>query len=185
MTTSTQSPGVLFTEDGAVVTRGNGRVVSYNRINGIYYRTDTPAPVVAILEQSRSCRERLRLHLGNTQTGRDWLEEWDVEGHIGNSIGPLKVPLLIYNRRSSGGPAILDQCIVKIRRTGSNGAVIYQHPTYHAGTFTIREIGLDESCGDVNLREKGYSHAVDVNGENHANFRSLPAAERFVKKMTG
>ena len=40
-------------------------------------------------------------------------------------------------------------------------------------------------CGNVNLREKGYTHAVDVDGANHANFRSLPAAERFIKKMTG
>ena len=184
MTTSTHHPNVLFTEDGAVLTGRSGHAISYKRINGIYYHAGTPDPVINVLERARSCRERIRLYLGGTQTGRDWLEEYDDEGYVGNSVGPLKVPLLIRNRRSSGGPAILDHCIVRIRRTGSNRDVLYQHPAYHTGTFTIRTIEPEERCGEVNLSQEGYSHAVDVDGVNHANFRSLAAAEHFVKKMT-
>jgi hypothetical protein len=30
----------------------------------------------------------------------------------------------------------------------------------------------------------GYTHAVDVDGGNHANFKSLAAAQKYVRKMT-
>jgi hypothetical protein len=63
--------------------------------------------------------------------------------------------------------------------------VLYRHLKYYTGTFAIREIGPDEMIGTENLRERGYSHAVEVDGRNHANFRSRQAAERFVRKMTG
>lgn len=43
----------------------------------------------------------------------------------------------------------------------------------------------EEMCGTRNLRALGYTHAVDVDGQNHANFRSRRAAERFVRKQTG
>jgi hypothetical protein len=106
-----------------------------------------------------------------------------VEGYVGNSMGPLRVPLLIHNRRSLGGGAVLDHCIVRIIETRT-GRVIYSHPSYHTGTFTIREIGPEETCGTENLRERGYAFAVDADGRNHGNFCSRKAAERFVKKMT-
>lgn len=177
---------VEFVNDGAeaVSRTGNGNTIRYRRFNGVYFHADTPTAVVQALDTARQARTRIRLSYGDAETGRDWLEEHDVEGTIGNSLGPLKVPLLIANRRSSGGPALLDHCIVKIKATRS-GRVLYKHPKYHTGTIAIREIGPDEMCGTENLRERGYSHAVDVNETNHANFRSRRAAERFVKKMTG
>jgi len=91
--------------------------------------------------------------------------------------------LLIHNRRSLGGGAILDHCIVRIIETRI-GRVLYSHAHYHTGCFSIREIGPDEMCGTEKLRERGYEFAVDVDGRNHGNFRSRKAAERFVKKMT-
>jgi hypothetical protein len=51
--------------------------------------------------------------------------------------------------------------------------------------FMIRDIGPGEVCGAQNLRALGYTHAVDVDGKNQANFRSRKAAETFVKKMSG
>ena len=147
----------------------------------------TQDAVVRALEQARCCRQRIRVYLGETDptkpdVGRDWLEEFDVEGHIGNSMGPLRVPLLIRNRRCDGGFPLLDQCIVKIKLT--IGGTLYQHPNYHTGTFTIREIDADETVHGDALRDQGYTHAVDVNGHNHANFKTLAAAERYVRRMT-
>jgi hypothetical protein len=179
-----QSVEFVNDEAEAVYRPGNGNTIRYRRFNGIYFHADTPTAVVQALNTARQARTRVRLSYGDAETGRDWLEENDVEGTIGNSMGPLKVPLLIHSRRSSGGPALLDHCIVQIKDTRS-GRVLYRHPKYHTGTFAIREIGPDEMCGNTNLRELGYSHAVDVDGTSHANFRSRKAAERFVKKMIG
>ena len=177
MVATTRETGVDFTKDGAVYQPGNGNAINYRKVGGIFYHLDTPDAVVAALERARACRWRVRLYYGDGITGKDWLEENDVEGYVANSIGPLKVPLLLHNRRSHGGCALLDQCLVKIRRTTGGG--IYQHPTYHTGTFTIRDIE------DGDLRESGYTHAVDVDGRNHGNFRSLKAARNYLRKMIG
>jgi hypothetical protein len=181
----TATQGVEFVNGGAeaIYRPGNGNVIRYKRYAGIYFHADTPLEVVQALNTARLARTRVRLSYGDTETGRDWLEEHDVEGTIGNSTGPLRVPLLIPTSRSHGGPALPDQCIVKIRETRS-GKVLYRHPKYHTGTVTIREIGPDETCGTESLRALGYTHAVDVDGTNHANFRSRKAAERFVRKLT-
>lgn len=179
MTAASEKSSVEFTEFGAIYRPGNGHVIEYKKVGGIFYHKDTPDAVVRALEHARSTRQRIRIYYGDTQTGRDWHEEHDVEGTIGNSMGPLRVPLLIRNRRSTGGPALLDHCIVKIKATGS-GRILYQHPNYSAGTFTVREISRDDD-----LRAKGYTHGVQVDGQNHGNFKSLAAAQRYVRRMIG
>jgi hypothetical protein len=101
---NTTNPGVEFTNDGenANYTLSNGNAIEYRRCEGVYYHATTPMEVVRVLAHARSRRQRIRIHLGVTDpakpdVGRDWMEENDVEGYIGNSIGPLKVPLLIHN----------------------------------------------------------------------------------------
>jgi hypothetical protein len=183
MTTGTHEPAVAFTEDGAIYRLGNGHVIEYRLKNGIYYHSDTPEAVINALELTRSCRRRVRLHYGDAGSGRDWLEEHDVEGYIENSIGPLRVPILVHNRRSHGGGALMDQAIVKIRWT--TGGVLYQHTNYRHGEFCIREIGLEETFHGGKLRESGYSHAVDVDGKTQAIFKSMAAARHYLKKMIG
>jgi len=176
---------VEFVNGGAeaVFKPGNGGTICYRRHDGIYFHEQTPVEVVQALNAARQARTRIRLYYGDTETGRDWLEEHDVAGTLGQSPGPLRVPLLIPNSRSTGGPALLDHCIVKIKESRL-GRVLYEHPSYHTGTFTVREIGPDELCGNENLQALGYTHAVDVDGRNQANFRSLAAAQRYVRKMT-
>jgi hypothetical protein len=177
MTAKTEKSGVVFTSAGAIYRPGNGKVIHYRNVGGMFYRVATPDAVVRALEEVRSADVRVRLYYGDRKTGRDWLEEHHVEGYIGCSTGPLKVPLLIYNRRSAGGFALLDHCIVKIKRT--TGSDLYQHPKYHTGTFVVRNLGPDNRH-----RRKRYTHAVDVDGQNHANFRSQKEADEYVHRMT-
>jgi len=105
-----------------------------NIINGTHYHEKTPQDVIDVLERARANQWRLRIHYGNPLIGRDWNEEYDVTGRIGRSMGPVKVPLLLFDRRSMCGSAVLDHCIVRIRfsngqRDGYDN--LYCHPNYH------------------------------------------------------
>ncbi len=102
--------------------------------SGTCYDAGTPVAVREVLETYMGNRDvRLALHYGDVETGRDWLDEWDMEGYIGRTMGPLKSPLLLANTRSHGGGAILDRCIIRIRFADrSKGGDLYRHPSYHA-----------------------------------------------------
>jgi len=134
--------------------------------------------IVRVLEQARQNRTRIHISLGDTVTGKDWLEENDVIGYIGRSMGPIKVPLLIANRRSLGGSAILDHCIVRVRLS-AGGKVLYQHANYHFGSLAIRS--KDQAVELPN----GRLLKVDVlrNSQVHASFESIEKARRWVHKL--
>jgi len=150
----------------------------YRIANGTSYDVRTPEEVVRVLEQARLNRIRLHISLGDTTTGRDWLEENDVYGYVGRSMGPIKVPLLIANRRSLGGGAVLDHCVVRIRKC-AGGQVLYQHPDYHFGTLSIQ---LKEQAVEL---PDGWLLSVDVihNGSVHASFESIEKACRWMDKL--
>lgn len=150
----------------------------YKFINGTSYDARTPEEVIRILEDARLNRTRLHISLGDTDTGKDWLEEFDSYGYIGRSMGPIKVPLLIANTRSLGGGAILDHCIVRIRQS-AGGRVLCQHPAYHHGDLQIRQ-----KAEPVELLD-GRVLAVDVlrDGEVHAAFENIAQARRWVNRL--
>ena len=104
-----------------------------NIVNGTHYHDKTPQDVIDVLERVRANQWRIRVHYGNPFTGQDWNESYDVSGRIGRSMGPVKVPLLIHNARSLGGPAMLDQHIVRIRFANKQHSNydLYCHPRYH------------------------------------------------------
>jgi len=150
----------------------------YKTINGTSFDVRTPDEVVAILENARQNRTRLHVSLGDSESGRDWLEENMVYGFVGRSTGSIKIPLLIYNRRSLGGPGLLDHCIVRIR-TSQGGRVLWTHPSYHHGTLEIRQ-----KTEPVTLPD-GRTLTVDVlrDGELHASFESIEKARRWVHQL--
>ena len=99
-----------------------------------YFHPETPQEIREILETARRKGTRIRVHYGDTVTGRDWEERYDVAGRVGRSMGPCKVPILLHNRRSMGGGAMLDHCIVRIRFANAReGGDLYRHPKYHRG----------------------------------------------------
>jgi hypothetical protein len=149
-------------------------VKSYRIVNGTHYHQDTPATVIDVLEQARKAGIRIRVSYGDGETGRDWLDECDVEGRISRSMGPVKVPILLARRTSIGGPALLEHCIVRIRQTGKNGRVLYRHPQHHLPTFTVRPSS-----------EANYEAEVLADGQVHARFKTTAQADRWLAKMTG
>ncbi len=154
---------------------------NYKLVNLTSYDARTPDEVIRVLENARLNRTRLHVSLGETEgpnAGQDWLEEFDTHGYIGRSMGPIKIPLLIANRRSLGGPGLLDHCIVRVR-TSSGGRVLYQHPAYHHGNLEIRP-----KVQPVTLPD-GRVLTVDVlrDGELHAAFENTAQARRWAQKL--
>lgn len=100
-------------------------------VNGTEYDIKTPRKVVEILEKYRQNKSlgRLELDYGNAKTGQSWGEIHDINGYIGRSTGIYKIPILVHNSRSTGGIAILDYCIVRIRASKGK-QVLYQHLKY-------------------------------------------------------
>ena len=124
----------------------------------------------AIISSLYHSQKRVRLVYGETKTGKDWLEEYDVIGTIGRSTGVKKIPLLIHNSRSMGGGAILDGCIVKIVDVKTK-RVIYQADNYITPNF---EIGFLAITGQ---------YSVLVNGSVQANFKTLEDANKYIDFM--
>ena len=99
-------------------------------INGTTFHAETPIEVCNILNDVITSRrsKRIRIFLGDKETGKDWNEFFDNIGYVVRSTGLSKIPLMIHNIRSTGGSAILDDCIVKIT---IDKKTVYQHPKYH------------------------------------------------------
>jgi hypothetical protein len=105
-----------------------------------YYHKQTPQQVILLLHHARINRIRLRLWYGETDESKDdcgrcWSGGEDVGvGYIGRSTGSKKIPLLVHNKRSLGGPGLLDSCILRItkaRKHRGKEQVLWQHPKFH------------------------------------------------------
>ena len=96
-------------------------------INGTTYKA--PVELAQVIERCRASGKRFRFYLGDSVTGRAW---GDVDvGRLGRSMGPIKIPIVLSNRRSIGGPGLLDHCVLKIEYANkTEGGVVWQHPAY-------------------------------------------------------
>lgn len=150
----------------------------YKTINGTFYDIRTSDDVIRVLESARQNPTRLHISLGDTGSGRDWLEEFETHGYIGRSMGPVKVPLLIANGRSLGGGAILDHCIVRIR-TSSGGHILWQHPQYHHGNLEIRQKAEPVALPDGRV----LSVEVRRDGQEQAAFENTVQARRYINRL--
>ena len=75
-------------------------------INGTTYKA--PLALAQVIERCRNSGKRFQFHLGDSATGRAW---GDVDvGRLGRSMGPIKIPIVLSNRRSIAGPGLLDHC---------------------------------------------------------------------------
>lgn len=140
----------------------------YRIVNGTAYHKETSDKVVDILEKARKYGWRIRIFLGDTATGCDWMETNDTIGYISRSTGDTKVPLLIKNARSTGGTAVLDHCIVKITK---DKQVLYQHPSYY-----LQELEVTEN-------EKGY--CLKINEQAKFIFKTKDGPGRCIAFLKG
>ncbi len=101
----------------------------YKEVNGTSYNSTTNDEVIRILEICRQNKTRIVLDYGDVNTGKSWGETNDITGYIGRSTGSIKIPILVHNKRSMGGGAILDSSIVRIV-TSLGKCELYCHSNY-------------------------------------------------------
>jgi len=137
-----------------------------------WFHLETPFEVRRILERYRKSRKPIRVFYGDRETGRDWLEENDVTGIVARTSGIFKVPILL-KIGETWGTSILDHCIVKLMDV-EDRRVLWVHLQYQAPVMSI-----------VTDRHGIYTHAVIVDGELHAHFKSTSKAAQWVAFMAG
>lgn len=148
--------------------------VASGKSSQTFFSQGTPLKVRAVLAAGLSNRgSRFRIWLGSTKTGRAWTETNDVMGSIGRSTGALKVPLLIPSARSSGGGAILTDCVVRIDHIESR-QTLYKHPEFHTPRFEI-----------VASKMEGYLHDLLEDGEVWGRFDKQGKAEKMKAFLEG
>lgn len=144
----------------------------YKVINGTSYHAETSQTVIDWLEYARMNDKRIRVYFGDVATGKCWNEEHDIFGYIGRSTGTNKIPLLIANKRSYGGGALLDHCIIKIKESKGN-RVLFQSANFQQPICEVKD-----------SKEPGYTHSLYINGELYSNHKSLKAAQLLQKKLS-
>lgn len=101
-----------------------------------YFDPGTSPELAGVLEGCRKSNRKVRLVLGDANTGEAWLDEYDVVGTIGRSVGSLKVPLLVEAGESGGG-AILTACVLAVIEWDS-GRWLFRHAAYKHPDLDIR-----------------------------------------------
>lgn len=142
-------------------------VKEYKVVEGTAFDADTPDKVVNLLLRFIQSGERVRLFYGDARTGRDYGEEYWIMGRIGRSTGQVRVPLIINNVRSWGGPAILTGSIVRITVDKRN---VYVHPHYQCKVEVKgNTVYLNGSeWGKAKTHEKAVKLAKFVSGESNS-----------------
>jgi len=140
-------------------------------VNGLYFNENTPVDVCRIIT-TIGRNTRIRVWYGH-ENGKSWSEENDIMGYIGRSTGTKKIPLLVNNSRSSGGGALLCDCIVKIVETGTNKTV-YQHPEFSQPVFSVSDGDMDK-----------YPANVLCDGVIYGRCKTSASAQRLADFMNG
>lgn len=171
-------PVVEFALGDPEILKEHGRLVALLSASPIKHATwfnrHTCMEVRIALDTAREQGTMIRLWRGDTKTGKSWMDDHDVYGTVGRSMGPMKIPLLIENGRGDGGSAILDNCIIRIDGwKGKQSWQIYKHPLWHVPEMSVEKNDDSETKGS-------HPDVVKCNGEVQARFASEAEARRYV-----
>jgi hypothetical protein len=120
------------------------------------FKESTHPQIKELLTLLNHSRRRVRIWYGDTETGRSWNEEYHVMGEIGRSSGLAKIPLMIGNRRSLGGPSVLDHCIIRIDDTNAR-RTLYTHPNFHTN---LKVVGVEVVNTQDNTTRARFDHPL-------------------------
>ena len=143
----------------------------YVVVGGTYYHKDTRPVVRNAIEKARKDGRPVRIYYGDQETGKSWMDENDMIGRIGRSMGPIKIPLLV-KKNAHGGGGILDHCIIRIRFLNEKED-IWCHSKFHLKKMDI-----------VSSTQPGYTHSILMDGEVYSNHKSLNDACKLVLHLS-
>lgn len=150
----------------------NGNEITYQVLeNGHCYHAGTNFKVVSALEKAWYKKERIKVYFGDVQTGKSWNEEYGIMGYIGFSTGKIKIPLLVANKNSIGGGALLDHRIIKIRESKGKH-VLYQSENFQQSKFEIVPSDLPE-----------YQFNLNIDGEIYSRHKTERSAKMLLNKL--
>lgn len=154
--------------------------------SGTYYRDGTPQGVIDALERARLTDLRVRVFFGDPETKTYLPEEHDTIGYVGRSMGPLKVPLLVHNSRSTGGCGVWTENVVRVVETRTK-RVLYNNLIYSAPVWKVD--APPASIGGQPMPPEYvagvYIRKADGSWSNYANFTSHQRAMRWALFIAG
>ena len=135
------------------------------------FSDNTNDKVKQVLTSCYNRKNRIRIVYGDVNTGKSYLEEYEILGYVGKSTGIKQIPLLINNSRSFGGGSILTDIILKIVDIQTK-QVLFQHENYVMPILT-KEISSHND----------YLYDVIYNGELVARFKTEKQANNYIDFM--
>lgn len=157
-----------------------------SRTTFYHYRTSPEVRRVIDELLRGSIARKVRVWIGDVGTGVPWLEEHDVLGWFGRSLGPLRVPLLISSRGDGGGVAVLDHCILRIARVTSQSAqVLYQAANWQMPVLKVLPRPKEADAEREQTLRKYKFSVYDQADKLIARFTSLKYANEYVAFQQG
>lgn len=106
-----------------------------------------PLALQKVLRKLVKTTELVRIMLGDPATGTVWMEEHDVVGRIGLSMGPMRVPLLVPEGERYGAPLLCDN--VLMIKDWETSEVLFVRPFNAPALRVIAEDTADGARFDV------------------------------------
>ncbi len=164
-----------------IIDHKNGHTSEYKLIEDgqnlpIAYHLATNDKLVAVLEHCRKNRIRIKINIGDIETGKSWNEEFDTSGYIGLSKGyQARFPILVNNSRSMGGGSLMDHCILQVKES-KGGKVLYQAENFYHSNFEIKQ--------EENQQNPAYQYSLYIDGKLYSKHKTIQSAEWLKKKLS-
>jgi hypothetical protein len=171
----------------------NGNTLYYVEREGMYFEVgiflgrenklevfdNVNEALMSLIIRAWKYKFRIRVFYGDIHTGRSWNEEYDVMGMIGRTTGDIKIPILIHNRRSWGGGALLLSSVIRIDDI-EDKRTLWKLPNFHVEKMTVekRSVFTDYPFAVMQTQDSG---AIS----NIANFKTAEKAQKWVEFMEG
>lgn len=136
--------------------------------------------LINIILRAYKYKFRIRVFYGDIHTGKSWNEEYDVMGTIGRTTGNIKIPILVHNKRSWGGGALLLSSVIRIDDIEEK-RTLWKLPDFHVEPMEIVYYPDDPNGLSYNVMQTKDS-GVRV---NVADFKTEKQAQKWIDFMEG
>ena len=128
----------------------NGNTLYYVEREGMYFEVgiflgrenklevfdNVNEALMSLIIRAWKYKFRVRIFYGDIHTGRSWNEEYDVMGTIGRTTGNIKIPILVHNKRSWGGGALLLSSVIRIDDI-EDKRTLWKLPNFHVEELNV------------------------------------------------